>query len=122
MSEVSKDPEPISVKKIDRATFGRCWSFKLKYSMVASLKLRFKRRVKLYFHSFGTMKSKIRRVYFRVGSNQRMTVAVDYTVHSFLSTPNEPCEEDINYNKDDCVDELLHQVNFAFNVSITSNI
>ena len=110
-SQITKDPQPITINKIDRRYFGRCWSFKLKYSMIATVKLRFNKGVKLYFHSYGTMKSKHPRVYLRVGPVERMTLALDYTVHSFLSTKEEPCEENILYDKDDCVDGLVHKVN-----------
>ena len=56
------------------------------------------------------MKTRNPRVYLRLGTKERMTVALDYKVFEFLSTSSEPCQDDLQYNKDDCIDDVLHKV------------
>ena len=56
------------------------------------------------------MKTRNPRVYLRLGTKERMTVALDYKVFEFLSTSSEPCQDDLQYNKDDCIDDALHKV------------
>ena len=111
-SEVQNDSKaiPIYVRTLDRANYGRCFTLHLAFASISSIELKFKQGVKIYFHSYGSMKTRNPRVYLRLGITERMTVALDYKVFEFLSTSDEPCQHDVHYNKDFCIDEALHKI------------
>ena len=97
------------VTPIDRYIQGQCFTLRLTDEHISTYKFEFKKRAKIYFHNLGTMKSSLPRVYFRIDPDERMTITLEYTINTFLSTETEPCEENIDYNKDNCVDKELHQ-------------
>ena len=105
--EVNLPTEYISY--LDRRQFGRCYTIRMTDPNISSYRMNFYETVKIYFHSLGTMKSSYPRVYMRIKPDQRMTVALGYDVFDFLSTTEEPCEENIDYSEDDCIDKLVHR-------------
>ena len=94
---------------IDRFAYGKCIMLRMTDAYISSYKFEFKTKVKIYFHSFGSMKSSRPRVYFRIDPDERMTVALEYSINEFLDSSKEPCEKNIDYNTDDCIDKALYE-------------
>ena len=98
------------VEILDGRFNGRCFTLKFTNIQTSVFKMEFiDDTAKIYFHSCGLMKTTNPRIYFRMNPTGKMTIALEYNAYKFLSTWNEPCEKDSQYNKDDCIDKLVHE-------------
>ena len=104
---------------IDRKFYGRCYTIRMTEPNIRAFRIIFNQFVKIYFHSYGQMKTKPPRVYTKAYPTEKKTITLEYDVFKFLSTRSEPCVEDIDYNEDECIDDLVHKQSMK-NIGCTS--